>query len=100
MIPIGHFLALAAVLFAIGLFAVLVRRNAIIVLMGVELMLNAANLTLLAFARAQHDMRGHAIAFLVIATAASEAAVGLAIVVGIFRTRHTANLDEVTLMKH
>ena len=100
MIPIGHFLVLAAILFAIGLFAVLVRKNAIIVLMGVELMLNAANLTLLAFARAQHDMRGHAIAFLVIATAASEAAVGLAIVVGIFRTRHTANLDEVTLMKH
>ena len=100
MIPIGHFLSLAAILFAIGLFAVLVRKNTIIVLMGVELMLNAANLTLLAFARAHHDMRGHAIAFLVIATAASEAAVGLAIVVGIFRTRHTANLDEVTLMKH
>ena len=100
MIPIGHFLVLAAILFAIGLFAVLVRKNALIVLMGVELMLNAANLTLLAFARAQHDMRGHAIAFLVIATAASEAAVGLAIVIGIFRTRHTANLDEVTLMKH
>jgi NADH-quinone oxidoreductase subunit K len=96
----GHFLVLAAVLFLIGVAGVLIRRNALIILMSVELMLNAANLTLLAFARAHHDMKGHAIAFLVIATAAAEAAVGLAIVVGIFRTRRTANLDEVTLMKH
>jgi NADH-quinone oxidoreductase subunit K len=100
VIPTENFLALAAVLFAIGLAGVLVRRSALIVLMGVELMLNAANLTLLAFARARGDMRGHAIAFFVIATAASEAAVGLAILVGIFRTRRTANLDEVNLMKH
>jgi NADH-quinone oxidoreductase subunit K len=100
MIPVSNFLFLAAILFAIGLTGVIWRRNALIVLMSVELMLNAANLTLLAFARAQHDMKGHAIAFLVIATAAAEAAVGLAIVVGIFRTRRTANIDEVTLMKH
>jgi NADH-quinone oxidoreductase subunit K len=100
MIPVSNFLLLAAILFAIGLVGVIWRRNALIVLMSVELMLNAANLTLLAFARAQHDMKGHAIAFLVIATAAAEAAVGLAIVVGIFRTRRTANIDEVTLMKH
>jgi NADH-quinone oxidoreductase subunit K len=100
VIPISYFLGLAAALFAVGAFGVLWRRNALIVLMGVELMLNAANLTLLAFARARNDMRGHAIAFLVIATAAAEAAVGLAIVVGIFRTRQTANIDEMTLMKH
>jgi len=100
MIPVSNFLLLAAILFAIGLVGVIWRRNALIVLMSVELMLNAANLTLLAFARALHDMKGHAIAFLVIATAAAEAAVGLAIVVGIFRTRRTANIDEVTLMKH
>jgi NADH-quinone oxidoreductase subunit K len=100
MIPVSNFLLLAAILFAIGLTGVIWRRNALIVLMSVELMLNAANLTLLAFARAHHDMKGHAIAFLVIATAAAEAAVGLAIVVGIFRTRRTANIDEVTLMKH
>jgi NADH-quinone oxidoreductase subunit K len=100
MIPVPNFLLLAAILFAIGLCGVIWRRNALIVLMSVELMINAANLTLLAFARAQHDMKGHAIAFLVIATAAAEAAVGLAIVVGIFRTRRTTNIDEVTLMKH
>jgi NADH-quinone oxidoreductase subunit K len=100
MIPITYFLYLASALFTIGLIGVLVRRNAIIVLMGVELMLNAANLVLLAFSRAHNDVRGHAIAFLVIATAAAEAAVGLAIVVGLFRTRHTANIDNITLMKH
>ena len=100
MIPVQNFLILAAILFAVGLCGVIWRRNALIVLMSVEIMLNAANLTLLAFARALHDMKGHAIAFLVIATAAAEAAVGLAIVVGVFRTRRTANIDEITLMKH
>jgi len=95
-----HYLVLAAILFALGAAGVVIRRNALIVLMGVELMLNAANLTLLAFARLHQDMRAHALAFLVIAMAAAEAAVGLAIVVGIFRTRQTGNLDEATLMKH
>ncbi len=99
MIPVSHFLALGAVLFAIGVLGVVIRRNAIIVLMSIELMLNAANLTLLAFGRARHDAHFHALAFLVIAVAAAEAAVGLAIVVGIFRNRHAANLDELTLMK-
>ena|SRR5438132_12483884 len=100
MIPISWFLLLGALLFGIGLLGVLLRRNALIVLMGVELMLNGANLTLLAFAHVHRDMRGHALAFLVIAIAAAEAAVGLAILVGIFRTRQTTNLDEATLMKH
>jgi NADH-quinone oxidoreductase subunit K len=100
MIALNNFLYLAVVLFSIGLLGVILRRNALIVLMSVELMLNAGNLTLLAFARAHGDEHGHAIAFLIIATAAAEAAVGLAIVVGIFRTRRTTNLDEATLMKH
>ena len=98
-IPISYFLAVAAVLFAIGTTGVIIRRNALIALMSIELMLNAANLTLLAFGRARGDSTFHALAFLVIAVAAAEAAVGLAIVVGIFRNRHSVNLDELTLMK-
>jgi NADH-quinone oxidoreductase subunit K len=100
MIPIQDFLVLSAVLFAIGALGVILRRNALIVLMSVELMLNAANLTLVAFGRAHHDSRAHAFAFLVMAVAAAEAAVGLAIVVGIFRSRRSVNVDELTLLKH
>jgi len=100
MIPIQDFLVLSAVLFSIGVLGVILRRNALIVLMSVELMLNAANLTLVAFGRAHHDSRAHAFAFLVMAVAAAEAAVGLAIVVGIFRSRRSVNVDELTLLKH
>jgi NADH-quinone oxidoreductase subunit K len=95
MVPLQSYLMLAAVLFGIGLIGVLVKRNALIVMMCVELMLNAANLTFLAFARQQGNIGGHAIAFFVIAVAAAEAAVGLAIVIAVFRTRGTVNLDEV-----
>jgi NADH-quinone oxidoreductase subunit K len=100
MIGVADFLGVAVVLFAIGVLGVIIRRNALIVLMSIELMLNAANLTLLAFGRARHDSNFHVLAFLVIAIAAAEAAIGLAIVVGIFRNRHSVNLDELTLMKH
>lgn len=100
MIPIQNFLILAVLLFGVGVAGVILRRNAIIVLMSIELMLNAANLTLVAFGRAHHDSRAHAFAFLVMAIAAAEAAVGLAIVVGIFRNRRSVNIDELTLMKH
>ena len=100
MVPVENFLVLAALLFGVGVCGVILRRNALIVLMSIELMLNAANLTLLAYGRARHDSTFHALAFLVIAVAAAEAAVGLAIVVGIFRNRHSTNLDELTLMKH
>lgn len=99
-VPISHYLTLASALFAIGLAAVLVRRNALIVFMGVELMLNAANVTFLAFSRAFADMSGHAIAFFVIAVAAAEAAVGLAIVIAVFRSRRTVNVDEVDALKN
>ena len=99
-ISIGHFLALGAVLFAIGVIGALLRRNALIVLMSIELMLNAGNITLLAFARQRGDMNGQALAMMVIALAAAEAAVGLAIVVSVFRsTRHT-NIDRLTQLKH
>ena len=100
MIPLQDFLVLAAILFAIGVVGVILRRNALIVLMSIELMLNAANVTLLAYGRARHDSSFQALAFLVIAVAAAEAAVGLAIVVGIFRNRHSTNIDELNLMKH
>jgi NADH-quinone oxidoreductase subunit K len=99
VIPASHFLALAAVLFAIGVVGVLVRRNALIVLMSIEIMLNAANLTLVAFSRMQHDLRGQTIAFLVIAVAAAEAAVGLAIVVSIFRSHKTVDIDGAGVLR-
>jgi NADH-quinone oxidoreductase subunit K len=100
MIPIEWFLELGAVLFVIGSLGVILRRNALIMLMGIELQLNAANLTLVTFGRLHQDAHAHALAFIVIAVAAAEAAVGLAIVVGIFRNRRSVNVDELTLMKH
>ena len=95
MVPLQWYLLLAAILFGIGLVGVLIKRNALVVMMCVELMLNAANLTFLAFARQQGNVGGHAIAFFVIAVAAAEAAVGLAIVIAIYRTRDSVNVDEV-----
>jgi NADH-quinone oxidoreductase subunit K len=99
-ITIGHFLALSAVLFGIGVVGALMRRNALIVLMSVELMLNAGNIALLAFARQRHDMNPHALAMVVIAVAAAEAAIGLAIVVGVFRSTRHANIDRLTTLKY
>jgi NADH-quinone oxidoreductase subunit K len=100
MVPLNHYLALAAVLFSVGVFGVVVRRNALVVFMSVELMLNAANLVFLAFARQYSDPSGHVDALFVIAVAAAEAAVGLAIVISVFRSRGTVNVDEVAAMKH
>jgi NADH-quinone oxidoreductase subunit K len=99
MVPITYYLWLAAMLFTIGLAGVLLKRNALIVMMSVELMLNAANLTFLAFARQSGNIHGHAIAFFVIAVAAAEAAVGLAIVIAIYRTRGGVNVDEVRALR-
>ena len=92
---------LAAAALRLGVFGVLVRRNALVVFMCVELMLNAANLTFLAFARdAGMDASGHLSAFFVIAVAAAEAAIGLAIVIAVFRSRGTVNVDDIRTMKH
>ena len=99
MVPTNHYLMLSALLFLIGVAGVLTRRNAIIVLMCVELMLNAVNLSFLAFARALGDMGGHVFVFVVIAVAAAEAAVGLAILLAVFRNRETLNIDELNLMR-
>jgi len=100
MVPTNHYLVLAAVLFCMGMFGVLVRRNALVVFMCIELMLNAANLTFLAFAREQTSMVGHASAFFVIVVAAAEAAIGLAILIAVFRSRGTLNIGEIRTMKH
>ena len=97
---LNYFLILSAFIFCTGIYGVLVRRNGILVLMSVELMLNAANLTLVAFGRAHLDPHAHAFAFLVMAVAAAEAAVGLAILVGVFRSRKSVNIDELNLLKH
>jgi NADH-quinone oxidoreductase subunit K len=96
----GHFLVLGAVLFLIGVGGVLVRRNALIILMSVELMLNAANVTLLAFSRMWGDLSAHTFALIVIAVAAAEAAVGLAIVVAVFRSRHNVDVDRLNTLRH
>ncbi len=97
--PVSAYLYLAAIIFTIGLAGVLLKRNALILMMSVELMLNAANLTVLAFARQNGTVSGHAIAFFVIAVAAAEAAVGLAIVIAIFRSRGAVNVDEVRALR-
>lgn len=100
MVPVNYYLALAACLFCIGLTGVVVKRNMLVVFMCVELMLNSANLTFLAFSRQSGNLSGHAIAFFVMAVAAAEAAVGLAIVIAVFRTRGTLNVDEITALKN
>jgi NADH-quinone oxidoreductase subunit K len=100
MVPTDHYLFLAALLFCVGMFGVMVRRNALVVFMCIELMFNAANLTFVAFARQRGDSVGHASAFFVIAVAAAEAAIGLAILIAVFRSRGTLNIQEIKTMKH
>jgi len=92
-------LVLSIILFGIGAAGFVVRRNAIVVLMCIELMLNAANLAFIDFSRQHMDLTGHIYVFMIMTVAAAEAAVGLAIVVLIFRTRRAVNLDEINLMK-
>ncbi|MEE9257185.1 MAG: NADH-quinone oxidoreductase subunit NuoK [bacterium] len=99
MVPLSHYLALGAILFVIGAAGVLMRRNAIIVLMSIELMLNSVNLTLVGFSRQLGDLTGQVFAIFVIAVAAAEAAVGLAILISLNRDRTLLNVDEVNLLK-
>ena len=94
------FLVLSAILFTIGATGVLVRRNAIIVFMSVELMLNASNLALVTFARVHGNLDGQVAAFFVMVVAAAEVVVGLAIIMTIFRTRRSANVDDASLLKY
>ncbi|VTR78814.1 MULTISPECIES: NADH-quinone oxidoreductase subunit NuoK [Cellulomonas] len=94
-----NYLVLSAILFTLGAATVLLRRNAIIVFMGVELMLNATNLALVTFARLHGDLTGQVMAFFVMVVAAAEVVVGLAIIVSIFRTRKSASVDDINLLK-
>ncbi|MHB0999807.1 MAG: NADH-quinone oxidoreductase subunit NuoK [Armatimonadota bacterium] len=101
MVPLEWYIGLSAALFCIGIFGVLSRRNAISILMGIELMLNAANINLVAFGRYIHPevLTGHVFAIFVITVAAAEAAVGLAIIISVYRNIEKINVDDVNIMK-
>ncbi|MDX9724575.1 MAG: NADH-quinone oxidoreductase subunit NuoK [Myxococcota bacterium] len=99
-VPVSFYLLVAAMLFGIGMVAVLVRRNALVIFMGIELMLNAVNLTFIAFARHRMDVDGHLVALFVMAVAAAEAAIGLAIVLNLFRHKRSVNVDEASSLRH
>src|SRR5215831_16694826 len=100
MVPIAYYLVLAAILFSIGVAAFLIKRNVISVFMSIELMLNAVNLTFVAFAHMWHEIQGQIFVFFVMVVAAAEAAVGLAIIIAIFRTRQTLNVDQINLLNN
>lgn len=95
MIPLNYPILLGALLFIIGVIGVMIRRNAIMMFMCIELMLNAANILFVAFARAFGDMSGQVFVFFVIAVAAAEVAVGLSLIVAIYRTRHSIEVDDL-----
>ncbi|MDX1624151.1 MAG: NADH-quinone oxidoreductase subunit NuoK [Gemmatimonadota bacterium] len=99
MIGPGHFLTLSAILFTVGVVGVLTRKNAIIVFMAIEIMMNAANLAFATIATTMGDLAGQVMVLLVIAVAAAEAAVGLAIIVAMFRHRETVNVEAFNLMR-
>jgi NADH-quinone oxidoreductase subunit K len=99
MVPVSAYLILAVVLFGIGTVGVMISRNVIILFMSIELMLNAANLALIAFSRALTLVDGQVIVFLVLTIAAAEAAVGLAMIITLYRNRETINIDRFNLMK-
>ena len=99
MIPLAWMLTLSAVVFVIGVVGVLVRRNALIIFMSIELMLNAANLGFVAFARELGSLDGQIFVFFVMTVAAAEVAVGLAIIVNVFRLKETVYVDEINLLK-
>ena len=99
MVPLHYYLIVSAAVFAIGVIGVLIRRNLIVVLMSIELMLNAVNLTFIAFARSLGSMDGQVAVFFVMAVAASEAVVGLAIIIAVFRHRESLDPQEMQLLK-
>ena len=99
MVPLNYYLILSAIIFAIGVVGVLIRRDLIIVLMSIELMLNAVNLTFIAFSRFLGSMEGQVMVFFVMAVAAAEAVIGLAIIISTFRHRETLDPQEMQLLK-
>ncbi len=98
-IGIAHYLVVSAILFCVGLLGVIVRRNLLVIYMGLELMLNAANLALVAFSRFNNNLDGQVFVFFIITVAAAEVAVGLALIVALYRKRQTAQVEDLTLMK-
>ena len=99
MVPLNYYLVLSAIIFAIGVTGVIVRRNIIVVLMSIELMLNAVNVTFIAFSRSLGSMDGQVIVLFVMTVAAAEAVVGLAIIISVFRHRQTLDPQEMQLLK-
>ena len=99
MIPLSHYLFLSAFMFTCGVAGVLFRRNAIVVFMCIELMLNSVNLSLVAFSAFLGDATGQMLVFFVMVVAAAEAAVGLAIIISLFRNKQTVNIDEINILK-
>ncbi|HEY6679519.1 MAG TPA: NADH-quinone oxidoreductase subunit NuoK [Actinomycetota bacterium] len=97
--PISYFVILSGVLFAIGTVGVLVRKNALVIFMSVELQLNAVNLALVAFSRLHGNLNGQVLAFFSMVVAAAEVVVGLAIIVNVYRRMHTANVDDASLLR-
>jgi NADH-quinone oxidoreductase subunit K len=102
MTPVGlqHYLVVSVLLFCLGLLGVLVRRNVLVIYMSMELMLNAANLALVAFSRFNNNLNGQIIVFFIITVAASEVAVGLALIVALYRRRHTTHVEDLTTLKN
>jgi NADH-quinone oxidoreductase subunit K len=99
VIPLSYYLVLSAILFVLGVAGFLIKRNIITIFMSIELMLNAVNLTFVAFANHWQALSGHVFVVFVMVVAAAEAAVGLAIIIAVFRTRETLNVDRVNLLK-
>jgi NADH-quinone oxidoreductase subunit K len=100
MIGLSHYLALSAILFSLGLLGVLVRRSLLVVYMSLELMLNAANLALVAFSRFNQNLDGQVVVFFIITVAAAEVAVGLALIVALFRLRQTTHIEDLNTLNH
>ena len=98
-IGLEHYLVVSAILFCLGLLGVIVRRNLLIMYMGLELMLNAANLALVAFSRFNNNLNGQVMVFFIITVAAAEVSVGLALIVALYRKRQTAHVEDLTAMK-
>src|ERR1044071_3821694 len=98
-VGLEHYLVVSAVLFGLGLLGVIVRRNLLIIFMSIELMLNAANLALVAFSRFNNNLNGQVMVFFTITVAAAEVAVGLALIVALYRKRQTAHVEDLTSMK-
>jgi len=98
-VALEHYLIVSALLFGLGVFGVLVRRNLLIIYMALELMLNAANLALVAFSRFNNNLNGQIMVFFIITVAAAEVAVGLALIVALYRKRQTAHVEDLTTMK-